>query len=176
MTNHEEGLGSKVRDKIYSIIIKNPGLHFREIQRRTETATGSLQYHLEVLQKRHLVKSSKSGKFLRYYSVRAQVSEEDKKGLELLRQDSVRNIVLYLMQKKKANNSAIAKKVGLSPSTTSFHTSKLVEAGIVGKKQKGRKIFFYIADPKESARLLTGYKKSFLDEMVDQFVETWVEI
>ena len=39
------------RDKIYSIIVQNPGLHFREIQRRTNIATGALQYHLEYLKK-----------------------------------------------------------------------------------------------------------------------------
>ena len=49
----EEALKLDIRKKIYNTVKKNPGLHFREIQRRVEIATGALQYHLDYLQKKH---------------------------------------------------------------------------------------------------------------------------
>ena len=172
----DEALALDVRNKIYKAIGKNPGLHFRELQRRTKVATGSLQYHLEFLQKRHLIRTDKQGKFVRYYSVRGKQLGEDQKIMNLLRQESLRKILLFLLSKKRANNEKIAAVVALSPSTVSWHMLKLVEAGVVERRRVGRKTFFYIVEPERTVDLLRTYKRSFLDEMVDGFVAMWDEL
>ena len=78
--------------------------------------------------------------------------------------------------KKRANNEKIAAAVGLSPSTVSWHMLKLVQGGLVEKRRVGRKTFFYIVEANRIAGLLKSYKRSFLDEMVDSFVEIWEEM
>tara|TARA_Y100000310_G_C20328077_1_gene643935 strand:- start:17 stop:547 length:531 start_codon:yes stop_codon:yes gene_type:complete len=166
-------LALPVRNKIYKEIEASPGLHFREIQRRTDLATGSLQYHLGYLEKSHFVRTKRDGKFVRYFSVRGEQLESGEEVIALLRQDSIRKIVLHLMTGKRTNNERIAKKVGLSPSTTSWHLDKLVKADLVEKRRRGRKIFFYIKDKEKIAGLLIGYKKTFFDELVDNFAEVW---
>ncbi len=173
MFEPDDALYLEARNKIYKLVEKNPGLHFREIQRRSNLATGSLQYHLDFLQKRHLIKSLQDGKFVRYYSVRKRVKEEDEKVISLLRQDSVRKIILFLLTNKRANNAAISRSIKLSPSTCTFHLKKLTKADVIEKRQRGRKAFFYVKNPSQTAQLLVGYRKSFLDEMVDSFVELW---
>ena len=171
-----EALALGARKKIFNSIKRNPGLHFRELQRRTKIATGSLQYHLEFLLKRHLIKSEKKGKFVRYYSTRGPQLGGQEKTMALLRQPSLRKITLFLLTKKRANNEKIAAAVGLSPSTVSWHMLKLVQGNIVEKRRVGRKTFFYIVNSEEISQLLSSYKKSFLDEMVDSFVEIWDEM
>jgi len=171
-----EALALGARNKIYRTINKNPGLHFRELQRRTKIATGSLQYHIDFLMKRHLIKSEKRGKFVRYYSTRGPQLGDQEQTIGLLRQPSLRKIILFLLSKKRANNEKIAAAVDLSPSTVSWHMLKLVQGGIVEKRRVGRKTFFYILDADTIADLLRTYKKSFLDEMVDSFVEIWDEM
>jgi len=126
--------------------------------------------------KRHLVRSEKKGKFVRYYSVRDAHSEEDSSTIGLLRQPSLRKIILFLLTKKRANNEKIAVAVDLSPSTVSWHMTKLVQGNLVEKRRVGRKTFFYIVEADRIAALLKTYKKSFLDEMVDSFVEIWDEM
>lgn len=174
----EEGnaLDLDIRNRIYRVIEKSPGLHFREIQRRTNTAVGSLQYHLEFLGKRHLIRAEREGKFVRYHAVRGKEEEADRKTLGLLRQQSVRRIVLFMLTNKRASNASISRAIGLSPSTTSWHIDKLVSAGLVEKKRRGRKSFFYLTNPNNVAGLLVSYRKSFLDELVDGFAEIWQEI
>ena len=171
-----EALALGARNKIYRAINKNPGLHFRELQRRTKIATGSLQYHIDFLLKRHLIKSEKTGKFVRYYSTRGPQLGTDQVTMGLLRQPSLRKIILFLLTKKRANNEKIAVAVGLSPSTVSWHMVKLVQGNIVEKRRVGRKTFFYIKDADNISALLSNYKKSFLDEMVDSFVDIWDEM
>ncbi len=163
------------RKKIYDLIQENPGLHFREIERRTGIAVGSLQYHLDFMQKKHLIKTFRQGKFLRYYSVQESVVEE-KAAMAFLRKPSSRKIIIFLLNKKKANNLAIAKQAGLSPSTTSWHLEQLVKEEVIGKEKRGRESLFYIIKPNEVASLLVEHKKSFVDELVDNFVEVWKEI
>jgi len=173
MDELEQALKLDIRKKIYNTIKRNPGLHFREIQRRVGIATGALQYHLDFLQKKHLVKTERETKFLRYYLVRQKFEETGL--MALLRQESIRKIIVFLMQRRFANNTTVSKVVGLSPSTTSWHLEKLVESNVVEKKRRGRKTYFNLIDKDKIAGLLVGYRKSFLDETVNNFVEIWEE-
>ncbi|MBU2475873.1 winged helix-turn-helix transcriptional regulator [Candidatus Micrarchaeota archaeon] len=171
----EDALILDSRRKIYDIIEQNPGLHFRELERRTGIAVGSLQYHLEFLQKKHLIKTFRQGKFLRYYSVKESVVEE-KAAMSFLRKPSSRKIILFLLEKKQANNLDISKAVFLSPSTISWHLEQLVKEEVLGREKRGRESFFFVVKPNEVASLLVEHKTSFVDELVDNFVEVWEEI
>ncbi|MFH1224337.1 MAG: winged helix-turn-helix transcriptional regulator [Candidatus Diapherotrites archaeon] len=176
MEEDDSALALDVRRKIYETIDKSPALHFREIQRRTGVGVGALQYHLEFLRKSQLLRAEKDGKFVRYFSVRGKQLGEQGKEMSLLRQDSIRKIVLHLLTHKRSNNLSISKAVGLSPPTTSWHLNKLIEAKIVEKRRRGRKSFFYLTDKGKTAELIVEHRKSFLDEMVDNFAEVWEEL
>lgn len=161
------------RNKLYKIIEKSPGLHFREIQRRSGLAVGALQYHLDYLQKKSFVSFQKEGKFVRYYALRTKKTVENKGLMSLLRQEQPRHILLFLLQRKFATNERIAQAVNLSQSTTSTYLKKMLEAQVIERKKQGRKIIFLVADKEQVAQLLSQYKKSFLDELVDNFVDVW---
>ena len=111
MKGIEEAVVLTPRDKIYSVIVQNPGLHFREIQRRTGVATGALQYHTDYLKKKSFIREEKEGKFSRFYALNSQV--KDSKLMNLLRQDSVRKIILFLMNKRRAGLHSISEGVSL---------------------------------------------------------------
>ena len=170
----ESALQLDVRKRIYNTIKRNPGLHFRELQRRVGIATGALQYHLDYLIKKHLLKAEKETKFIRYYLIRQDF--QDTGLMSLLRQDSMRKILVFLTQKRFATNQSVSAGIGLSPSTTSWHLDKLSESGIVEKSKRGRKTYYKVADKQRVGGMLVDYRKSFLDEMVDNFVEVWEEI
>ena len=159
------------RDRIYSTVAKNPGLHFREIQRRTQIATGAMQYHIDYLKKKNLIREEKEGKFSRFYALQTNVANT--KLMNLLRQDSVRRIVLFLMNRRRATLPTIAKNVQLGLSTTSFHMQKLTLSEIVLQKTIRGKLYFYLKDKESILLLLVEYKESFLDSLVDNFVELW---
>ncbi|MDD5148165.1 MAG: metalloregulator ArsR/SmtB family transcription factor, partial [Candidatus ainarchaeum sp.] len=145
-----EALFLDTRQRIYNLIEQNPGLHFREIQRRTGLAVGSLQYHLDYLAKKHIVRIEKRGKFTRYYSVQGHQLGESQQTMSLLRQESLRKIMIFLLTKRRANNTRIAEALGLSPSTISWHLEKLVSAGLLEKKRKGRKIYYKVVNPDQT--------------------------
>ena len=84
------------RKRIYNFILEYPGLHLREISRRTNIPFSGLKYHLDFLEKQGLVIKKANRRYLRYY-VSKKVSEKDKEILNLLRQDIPCRIILLLL-------------------------------------------------------------------------------
>lgn len=176
LIDREKALSLETRRKLFEEIRRFPGIHFRELRRRTGLAIGSLQYHLDVLCKTRLVRAEKRGKFIRYFPLIGEPSREERDALSLLREENVRKIALYLADRKRATNKQLARFSGLSPSTVSFHMSKLVSAGLVDKQRRGKKTYFTLTNPELVKDVIITYRKSFFDKLVDSFVETWQEI
>ncbi len=171
-----EALNLGTRNKIYQIIEASPGLHFRELQRRSGMAVGAMQYHLDTLAKNHLIRVEKQGRFNRYFSVRGAQLGLQEKTMSSLRQESARKIIIFLLEKKQATNFEIATAVQLSASTVSWQLAKLAKAGIVSEKRAGKQKLFFVNNLQETAQLLVSYKKTFFDSLVDNFVDTWQEL
>jgi len=170
--NEKKALELDARRKIYDAVRKFAGCHFREIERKSGLSTGFIKYHLNHLTKHGLIKEERDGNNLRYYP--REFGSENKKLLGLLRQKSIRKIILFVMTHNNCSHEQIARYVGLSPSTVSWHLKKLGEFSIVGFKKQGRKAAYTILTDKEKIiNLLITYKQSFLDSMVDSVIEMW---
>ena len=163
----------ETRKKIYDQIKKSPGIHFRELQRRLDLVVGDLQYHLHYLEKRNLIKASTDGDYVRYFTRDRSLTENERKILYFLRRSSCRHILIQLLNNPNLNNKELSQAVGLSPSTISWNLNKLIEAGIIEKTRTGRISTFTIVDPSAVYELIICYKESFLDILVDGFIEMW---
>ena len=160
------------RRKIYDVVRKNAGGHMREIQRVSGMSHGIVTYHLSYLSKHNLIKEEKDGNYVRYYPVSIDV--EDEKLLALLRQRSVRNILLFIVTNEGCSHQEISTGVNLSPSTTSWHLKKLIDNGFVITDKKIKGNAYSINVPKERImNLLITYRESFVDSFVDGILELW---
>ena len=160
------------RKKIYHLIKKYAGCHFREIERISKLPTGNVKYHLDYLTKYGLIKLVKEKNNLRYFP--RDFNSENKKFMSLLRQKSVREILLFILIHNNCNHEQIVNYVRLSPSTISWHLKKLEESNIIGFIRKGRKTYYNILINKEEIiNLLITYQESFLDSLVDRVIEMW---
>lgn len=165
------------RNRIYTQVRRNPGLHFREIQRRVGIATGALQYHLDYLEKSHLLKSEKVKNTRHYFVVKEkETMDAEQRIMPLLRQNSVRHILITILMKRKATIQKISKATGLPYSTVSRHLEKLVEFNIVQRKRRGKTLVFWAEEAEQIAKMLSTYKRGFFDNAVDEFVEVWQEM
>lgn len=168
----EESIILTPRDKVYSEIVKSPGLHFREIQRRTNLATGVLQYHIDYLKKINLIFDKKEGKFSRFYS-NQQLGKIDMDLMNLLRQDQVRKIIIIILQKKRISLIKLKKESGMNFSTLNFHLKKLISLDVVSQKKIRGLDYFFIKNKFSLIELLYSYRESFLDSLVDNFLVLW---
>jgi len=172
--NEKKVLELDTRRKIYEIVKKCAGCHFRELERRTKLSTGTVKYHLTYLTKKNLIQEEKDDKNIRYFP--NSFGSTNKQLLSLLRQKTVRNIMLFILTHNNCNHEQIVNSVKISPSTVSWHLKKLEDAQIVGFVKRGRKTFYNILiDKDEIINLLITYQESFLDSVVDRVIEMWVE-
>ena len=161
------------RRRIYELIRDSPGVHLRELERRLDLVVGSLQYHLQFLEKNNLISQFKDEEYVRYFVKERALSRNEREILYFLRRKGCRHILMNLLRDTDMNNKELSAAVGLSPSTVSWNLSKLVKAGMIEKDRAGRTSNFTIVDPDLVAELLIYYKESFLDSILDNFIEMW---
>jgi len=171
----EDSLALEARRHIYNTIVKYPGLHERELARKLDMSLSTLDYHLHYLEKRDILVCRKDGRYTRYFATR-KVGQEDKKIIAILRQKTPRYILLYLLTNPNAIHKEIAKNVGKSPSTISFHLKKMVGVGIVAAISLGRETAYHVADETTVINTLLTYTETFMDDAVDRFVDTWTSL
>jgi predicted transcriptional regulator len=165
-------LDLNTRKKIYESVREFAGSNFREIVKRSKLSNGVTSYHLHYLIKHNLIKQEKRGNSVIYFPMDFKI--ENSKLLSILRQRSMRNIVLFILNNKNCEHGEIVNFTGLSPSTVTWHLKKLENEKIIASSKQGRtKNYQIIINPEEIIDLLIIYKESFFDSLVDNIVETW---
>jgi DNA-binding transcriptional ArsR family regulator len=86
----------ETRKEIYDYILKNPGLHLRELSRNIDISFGSLRHHLNYLEKQGLITTKVDHRYTRYY-VTKSVGKSEKEILNLLRQETPSRIIILML-------------------------------------------------------------------------------
>ncbi|MHB1260888.1 MAG: ArsR family transcriptional regulator [Thermoplasmatota archaeon] len=122
-------LDHKGRAAIVQAIEAEPGVHLRELARRTGQAEGALRHHLRKLEAAGLVVARPLGGYLCYFAP-AAASAAGAGASAAARSEGARK-VLAAMQGGATGVREIAAATGLAPSTVSHHLGRLREAGAV---------------------------------------------
>ena len=169
----DEILENENRRKIYDIIVENPGIHLRELQRVLDTPLTTLEYHLSYLVRRKIIYSENDLHFKRYYA--KPLEKEDKKVIAALRQKRLREIVLLILANEKAKYQFLSEYLNLPNSTLSFYLKYLADNGILSKEKVGYETLYTVKDEDRVAKVLIAYRTSFLDKLIDKSLNTWLE-
>jgi predicted transcriptional regulator len=171
----KDALDLEIRRGIYNHISKSPGLHERELARVLNIPLSTLDYHLNYIKQRGLVRAKPDGRYTRYY-ITGNVGVREGKVISVLRQNVTRKIIMFLLLNPRSSHRDVSNHIDLARSTTSFHLNKLIDLELINYVQIGREKKYSINEPDHISDLLITYKKTFLDKSVDRFIETWFEI
>ena len=171
----EEILELENRRRIYQLVSKYPGMYLREIEKNLGLSIGVLEYHLSYLEKKDILSVEREGHRKRYF-IREDVSYGDKATISILRQQTPRRVVIYLMLNPGSSFQEILAQFSMSKSTLSFHMKKITAAEIITSEKRGRETVYTVRDQENIARVILTYKASFLDSVVDHFAEIWDDI
>jgi len=138
----EEVLENKNRNKIIDLILKEPGIHFNELLRKTSLAPGNLLWHLEILETYKIIGKKVIGKYVAYipFYQKNPVSNID---LKLSKSKLTLEILKMIENEPGIWNSVITKKKKVDHKTIRYHIQKLIDLGLVISKKEGRKRKFY---------------------------------
>lgn len=144
MLSQKNVLDLKSRRCLYQFISENPGLNLRELSRRTNIPTTTLVHHLKHLRKNSLITISSDRRFKRYY-VTTDIGRREKEILSVLRQETPRNILLYLGFYVTASQLELSNSLQMNSASIAPHLKRLKELGIIYSYQykKRRKITQY---------------------------------
>jgi predicted transcriptional regulator len=182
MTKEDPELELLNRRKIYQTIDSFPGIHFRELFRKLDISMGSLEYHINILEKNGLIYQKKEGGFTRYF-VKGKLGAEDKELASILQNDRARKMLFTLVLNPGLTHKMLTERLAWPKSTTSFYLKKLLKKQIVEerertkiglssklKPEKSNKGLFVVR-PDRVIHLVTIYKAGFFDELANRILD-----
>ena len=118
------------QDKIVKYVNEIPGIRYRELLRMTGLSNGVLSYHLRLLDNSGRIRINRvNNRVTRYFSY--DVSTHESYVIGLLRQETTRKIILYILEKGACGFHDIMIHTKKVPSTISWHLTRLKAANIV---------------------------------------------
>jgi predicted transcriptional regulator len=167
----EEVLEYETRRKVYGLIEAEPGLHLRELERRSGVPLSTLRHHLRYLRQHRLVEVVEDKNVRRYFAT-SLAEPMDRRALAALRQESLRRVVLYVLSRGgTAEYQDILNDLRVPPSTLGVYLSQLTQQGVLARRSIGRESRYDAIDPERTVRLLHRYRASFLDTLVDHLLD-----
>ena len=171
----EDPLRLDTRRRIYDLIRESPGIHFREVARRLDLPMGAVEYHLNYLKKKDMIAARMEGRYKRYYA-EGKLGSRDRTVLPFLRQKIPRAIIMHLMLHPGVRHKDLRAILDISGSTLTFHMKKMIVKGVLEERKEGGPKRYFVVDPDAVSRSLLQFKRSFMDDLVDSFTETWLEM
>jgi predicted transcriptional regulator len=159
------------RIRILEFIKENPGTHLRKIKRELNLAMGVIQYHLYKLERERRVVSVRHGLYKRFYADKG-LRVEDREILNILSQETERDIVLYLIKNPLATQKELSEFARISASSTNWHMKRLSRVGFVEPRKEGGFVFYTIrGDRTRILALLRSYHPRIWERWAERLAE-----
>ena len=123
--------------RVLQYIVENPASHLRQIKRELNMSMGTTQYHLNLLEKQGKV-SSERHNLHRYYFPIGLFEQNQRDILKILNQETAREILLIILEKKNPTQTDIADTIGLSTASVNWHIKRLNELGLILENKDGK--------------------------------------
>jgi len=155
----DDALINKTRKQIYSDILKHPGIYLRELSRKLQIPTTTMNYHLDYLQKRGYIVGKPDGRFIRYY-ITQNIGVKDKELLHLFRQQVSREIIIHLVLSRSSSKNQLIAMLERHPATINSHLKKLIQMGIVERSEIASEMRYRLKNPEQICDFLVNNKES----------------
>jgi predicted transcriptional regulator len=169
--HHHQKKTNSIQDKIVKCVNEIPGIRYRELLRITGISNGVLSYHLNLLDNSGKIRVNRvNNRVTRYFSY--DVSLHETYVIGLLRQETSRKIIMYILEKGTCGFNDIIIHTRKVPSTISWHMARLKAANIVKVRKQYEFNYYEIGMDKLILQdLLSKYKSSFTEKIVDDYID-----
>jgi predicted transcriptional regulator len=165
-----------VRDRILRFIRDNPGCHLRKIKDELDVGMGTAQYHLDKLEKAGRITSQKLS-LHKYYFLVGVFQENEKHILEVLSNETAREILMFIIEHKHPSQTEISKHIGISSPSTSWQIKRLLDYGIIDEIKEGKfKRYRLHGDSQQFVALLKNYYPSIWNRWGNRLAELFLSL
>jgi predicted transcriptional regulator len=163
-------------DQILQFIQENPSCHLRKIKMELDLAMGTIQYHLDKLEKAGMITSQRQG-LHKYYFVVGAFEENEKQLLEILSNETAREILMFIVEQKFPSQTEISKHIGISSASVSWQIKRLQDYRIVEEIKEGKfKRYKLRGDSKQVVALLKNYYPGIWNRWSNRLAEIFLSL
>jgi DNA-binding transcriptional ArsR family regulator len=162
-------------DRILLFIQENPSCHLRRIKKELGLAMGTVQYHLDRLEKAGKITSQRHSLLKYYFAV--GFKEDEKQLLEVLSNETAREILMFIVERKSPSQTEIGERVGISPASVNWHIKRLEGTRIIDEVREGRfKRYKLRGDSKLVAAMLQNFYPTVWDRWSNRLAEMFLSM
>lgn len=162
--------------RVLQYIQENPGSHLRQIKRELTMSMGTIQYHLNLLEKQGKILSEKHN-FHKYYFPMGLFEKNERDILKILNQETAREILLFILEKKKPTQTDIANIIEISSASVNWHIKRLIELGLILEQKDGKfKRYTLGIDAKHIVSLMKNYHPNIWNRWSTRLAEMFLSL
>ena len=173
------GQGSKDNineSKILNYIRDNPGLHLRRIKNDLGFSMGTIQYYLRKLEKEGKITSVRNGLYKYYFPI-SMFQVKERNLLQILSQETARDILFFIVEEKNPSQSDIVTSIGISSAAVNWHISRLLELDLIDENKDGKfKRYKLKVDSKYLIALMKNYYPNIWTIWSSRIAETFLSL
>lgn len=132
-----KALDHQGRARIMSAVEAEPGIHYREVVRRTGLGRSTVKHHLGKLEHVGLVTSRRGRGYTSYFPAGA-VDRRAMHAIANAKGDGARRLLKAAHERPGCSAGDLALRLGMSKPTVSFHLARLHDAGLLNVERRGR--------------------------------------
>ena len=160
--------------RVLQFIQQNPGSHLRKIKKELNLSMGTIQYHLNLLEKNSKILSERHNLHRCYFPV-GMFGNNEKNVLEVLNQETTREIILFIIEKNEPTQTDIVNHVNISAPSVSWQIKRLVDLGLINVITDGKyKRYQIIGDSNFIIKLMKNYHPAIWSVWTERLAETFL--
>lgn len=137
---------------------------------------GTIQYHLNLLEKQGKVSSEKHN-LHKYYFPIGLFEKNEREVLKILNQETAREILLLILEKKNPTQTDIVNIIKISSASVNWHIKKLLELGLVLENRDGKfKRYTLGIDSKHVVSLMRNYHPNIWNVWSNRLAEMFLSL
>jgi predicted transcriptional regulator len=171
----EDGQSGETSERILQFIQNNPGCHLRKIREMIGISQGTVQYHTDRLERMGRITSTRSG-FYKYYFPVGIIQNNEKEILQILRQETARQILMFIVERQAPTQTDIVNSIGISASSVSWHMRRLIEFRLVEEIKEGKYKRYQLQDRKVSSKYITALMRNYYPAIWEKWSDRLIEI
>jgi len=162
--------------RVLQYIQKNPACHLRQIKRELAMSMGTIQYHLNRLEKQGKVSSEKQN-LHKYYFPIGLFEQNERDILKILNQETAREILLRILESKNPTQTDIANTIKISSASVNWHIKRLTELGLILEQKDGKfKRYSLGIDTKHIVSLMKNYHPNMWNKWSNRLAEMFLSL
>jgi predicted transcriptional regulator len=171
----EDGKSGEISERILQFVQNNPGCHLRKIREMIGISQGTVQYHTDRLEKMGRITSTRSGLYRHYFPV-GIFQNNEKEILQILRQETTRQILMFIVERQAPTQTDIVNSVGISASSVNWHMRRLIEFRLVEEIKEGKYKRYQLQDRKVSSKYITELMRNYYPAIWEKWSDRLIEI